>query len=100
MILLNDVTSRRKPDSSLGIYLAAAKLAQYRLVAKNRREKEENKNKRLKKTATQKLHFQQKQCEDFQKCQEYMNSLALSTTEELMFINLVNLSSNNPKVAF
>ena len=31
--LINDVTSREKNDLSLGIYLTAAKLAQYRLVA-------------------------------------------------------------------
>ena len=43
VISIHDVTSRRNPDSNLGIYLAAAKLAQYRLVADNRREKEEAK---------------------------------------------------------
>ena len=36
-ILVNDETSRRNPDSSLEIYLTAAKLSQYRLVAENRR---------------------------------------------------------------
>ena len=39
--LIHDVTSRRNPDSNLGIYLTADKVAQYRLVDENRREKEE-----------------------------------------------------------
>ena len=41
--LLNDETYIRNPDSSSGFYLTAAKVAQYRLVDKNRREKEEAK---------------------------------------------------------
>ena len=37
VILVNDGTSTRNPDSSLGIYLTASKVVQYRLVAENRR---------------------------------------------------------------
>ena len=48
--LVNDETSMRKPDSSSGIYLNAAKLAQCRLMAENRREKEEAKKETEKKT--------------------------------------------------
>ena len=48
MRLLNDVTSRRKPDLNLGIYLNAAKVAQYRLVNENSIEKEESKINRKK----------------------------------------------------
>ena len=40
-ILANYETSRRNPNSRLGIYLTAAKVSQFRLVAENRREKEE-----------------------------------------------------------
>ena len=43
--LSNDETSTRNPDSSSGIYLTAAKVAQCTLVAKNRREKEDKKRK-------------------------------------------------------
>ena len=43
--LVNDETSSRNPDSSLGIYLTTDKVSQYRLVAENRREKEEAKRK-------------------------------------------------------
>ena len=43
---LNYETSRRNPDSSFGIYLTAAKVAQYRLVVENRKEKEEKKGNR------------------------------------------------------
>ena len=40
-ILKNYVSIRKNPDSSLGIYLTTSKVAQSRLVAKNRRLKEE-----------------------------------------------------------
>ena len=63
--LVNDETSMRNPDSSLGIYLTVAKVVQYILVTENRREKEEAKNETEKNTFTQNLHLQQKQCEDF-----------------------------------
>ena len=65
--LVNDETSRRNIDSNLGIYLTAAKVAQYRLVADNRREKEEAKKETAKKTSTQNLYLQQKRSEAFQK---------------------------------
>ena len=58
-ILVNDETSMRNPDYSLVIYLIADKVAQYRLVAENRREKEEAKHQTAKKTFTQKFHLQQ-----------------------------------------
>ena len=38
-ILVNDENSMKNPDLSTGIYLTAAKVAQYRLVADNRTEK-------------------------------------------------------------
>ena len=37
VILVNDVVTRNKPDSVLGIYLTAAKVVQCKLVADNRR---------------------------------------------------------------
>ena len=36
--LENDVTTRKNPCLSFGIYLTTAKVAQYRLVSENRRE--------------------------------------------------------------
>ena len=100
VVLVNDETSMRNPDSSSGIYLTTDKVAQFRLVAGNRREKEEAKKETAKKTFTQKLNLQQMRCEAFQKFQDSMNSLSSSTTEELMFINLINLSSTIIKDAF
>ena len=41
VVLVNDETSMRNPDSSSGIYLTTDKVTQFRLVAGNRREKEE-----------------------------------------------------------
>ena len=58
--LVNDETSRRNPDSSSGIYLTAAKVDKFILVAENRREKEETKKEKAKKTATREFHLQQK----------------------------------------
>ena len=55
----------RNPDSSTVIYLTAAKVAQCRLVAEKRREKEEAQKETAKKTFTPKFHLQQKQSEDF-----------------------------------
>ena len=56
-ILVNDKKSRRNPDLSLGIYLTADKVAQWRLVADNRREKEEAKKETANKTANRNLHL-------------------------------------------
>ena len=50
--LVNDETSMRNPDSRTRIYLTAAKVVNFRLVADNRREKEEAKKETVKKTAT------------------------------------------------
>ena len=52
-----DVNTRRKPNSTSGIYLTAVKVAQCRLVAKNRRDTEEAKKTTKKKTATRKVHI-------------------------------------------
>ena len=43
--LENGATTRKKPDSGLGIYLAADKVAQHILVDENRRKKEQTKRK-------------------------------------------------------
>ena len=79
--LLNDEKSRRNRDSSLGIYLTAAKVAQYRLVAENKRDKEKAKKETAKKTAAQKLCLQQNRSEDFHKRQESLYSLSSSTSK-------------------
>ena len=60
VILVYGETSRNNPDLIYGIYLTAAKVAQYRLVDENRREKEEAKNETAKKIATPRLYLQQK----------------------------------------
>ena len=52
-----DANTRRKPNSTSEIYLTAVKVAQYRQVAKNRRDMEEAKKITEKKTATRKVHL-------------------------------------------
>ena len=39
----NDITTRKNHNSTSGIYLTAVKVAQCRMIAENRREKEEAK---------------------------------------------------------
>ena len=63
--LVNDETSMRNPDYSTVIYLTTAKVVQYRLVTDDKIEKEEAKKETAKKTATWKLHLQQKRGGDF-----------------------------------
>ena len=58
------MATKKNPDLSSGIYFITAKVAQYIQVDKNSREKEEAKMETAKKIATQKLHLQQKLCED------------------------------------
>ena len=50
--LVNDETSSSNPDYSSVIYPTAAKVAQYRLVDENRREREDAKKETAKKTFT------------------------------------------------
>ena len=59
-LLENDVTSSNNPDSISGIYFTAAKLAQYKLVDENKREKEETKKETSDKTASPKLCIKKK----------------------------------------
>ena len=70
-----DSVTSRNPDSTPGIYLTAVKLAQFRQVAKNRREKEEAKNVTAKRTTTRKVHLQLKISKACDRCIEFMNSL-------------------------
>ena len=51
VILENDVAIRKNPDSCSVVYLASDKVAQLRLVDKNRREKEESKKETANKKA-------------------------------------------------
>ena len=44
VIVENDIFNRKNSDSIPGIYFTAAKVAQCRLLANNRREKQEKKN--------------------------------------------------------
>ena len=70
-----DANIRRNPNSTSGIYLNAVKVAQFRQVDANRREKEEAKKVSSKKTATRKVHLKLKRCEDFYSCIKSTNSL-------------------------
>ena len=97
--LENYLTTRNNPDWSLGIYLTNSKVAQCRLVDKNRRENKDKKE-TLKNTAAQKLYLQQKKSEAFKKCQDSMYGLSPSTSEESMFTDNVNLPSNTLKYNF
>ena len=84
-----DANTRRNPDSTSGIYLTAAKVAQCRQVAVNRREMDEAKKITAKKTATRKIHLQLKISEAFDMCINSMNSLSSSTTDEDRFIQII-----------
>ena len=95
-----DTTTRRNPDLTSGVYLTAVKVAQYRQVDENRREKEEAKKETAKKTATRKVHLQLKQYEALDRCINSMNSLSSSTTDEERLIQLIQQSSNTIKDTF
>ena len=95
----NNITTRKRPKLNSRIYLAAAKVAQCRMVAENRREKEEVKKETAKKTAARKVCLQQKLSEAFQKFQDCMDNI-LSPSEIIMLIALVSLSANTLKDAF
>ena len=84
-----DANTRRNPDSTSGIYLTAAKVAQYREVAANRREMEETKNITAKKTATGNILLQLKRSEAFDMCINSINSLYSSTNDEDRWIQLL-----------
>ena len=60
-----DAVTRRNPYSNSEIYITTVKVAQYRQVAANSREKEEGKKVKAKKIATIKIHLQLKRSEDF-----------------------------------
>ena len=95
-----DTATRSKPDSISGIYLTDVKLAQYRQVDKNRREKEEAKKVTAKKISTRKVHLQLKRSEVFDRCIKYMNSLSSSTTDEEKLIQIIQKQSYTINDAF
>ena len=64
----DDSNIRRNPNSTSGIYLTDAKVAQCRQVAKNRRAVDEAKKITAKKTATIKVHLQLKRYDAFDMC--------------------------------
>ena len=76
-----DASTRRKPNSTSGIYLIAYKFSQYRQVAADRREMDEAENITAKKTATRNILLQLKRSESFYMCINSMNSLSSSTTD-------------------
>ena len=57
LILVNDETSMRNPDSISGIYLTSDEAEQYRLVDENRREKEEAKRKQKRRHSSKSFIF-------------------------------------------
>ena len=95
-----DTITRRNPDSTLGIYLTAVKVAQCRQVAENRREKEEAKKETANNTSTKKVHLQLKRSEAFDRCIKSINSLSSSTTYEERCIQIIQQSSNTIKDSF
>ena len=70
-----DANTRINLNSTSGIYLTSAKVAQCRHVATNRREMDEAKNITAKKTATRKVLLQLKRSGAFDMCIKSMNSL-------------------------
>ena len=77
-----DTATKRKPDSTSGIYPTAVKSEQYRQVAENRIEKEEAKKVTENKTSTRKVHLQLNRSEYFDSCINSMNSMSYSTTDK------------------
>ena len=70
----DDANTRRNPNSTSGIYLTTAKVAQCRQVATNKRAMDEAKKITAKKTATRKIHLQIKRYEAFDMCINSTNS--------------------------
>ena len=97
---MDDTIARENPDSTSIIHLTAVKVAKYRQVADNRREKQEAKKATENKTTTIKVHLQLKISEIFDTCINSMNSLSLSTTYEESLIQLIQKLSNTIKDAF
>ena len=95
-----DANTRSNPNSTSGIYLTAAKVAQCRQVAANRKEMDEAKKITAKKTATGKILIQLKRYEAFDICINSMNGLSSYTTDEYSLIQLIQQSSNTIKDAF
>ena len=95
-----DADTRINLNSTLGIYLTAAKVAQCIQVAVNRREMDEAKKITAKKTATRKILLQVKRSEAFDMYINSINSLSSSTTEEYRSIQLLRKSPNTIKDAF
>ena len=84
-----DANTRINLNLTSGIYLTAAKVAQCRQVAANRREMDEAKKITAKKTATIKVLLQVKRSEAFDMCINSMNSLNSSATDEYRLIKLL-----------
>ena len=84
-----DANTRINLNSTSGIYLTAAKVAQFIQVAANRREMDEAKNITAKKTATGKIILQLKRSEAFDMCINSINSLYSSTNDEDRWIQLL-----------
>ena len=95
-----DANTRINLNSTSGIYLTAAKFAQCRQVATNRREMDEAKNITAKKTATRKVLLQVNRSEAFDMCINSMNSLSSSTTYEDRLVQLLQQSPNTINDAF
>ena len=95
-----DANTRININSTSGIYLTAAKVAQCRQVAANRREIDEAKKITAKKTAIRKVLLQVKRSEAFDMCINSMNSLSSYTTDEYRLIKFLRQSPNTIKDAF
>ena len=95
-----DANTRSNPNSTWGIYLTAAKVAQCRQVAVNRIEMDEAKKITAKKTAKRNILLRLKRSEAFDMCINSINSLSSSTTYEDRPIQLLQQSPNTIKDAF
>ena len=95
-----DADTRSNLNSTSGIYLTAAKVAQCRQVAANSREMDEMKKITAKKTAKRNIILQLKRSEAFDMCINSMNSLSSSTINEDRLIQLLQQSPNTIKDAF
>ena len=95
-----NANTRSNHNSTSGIYLTAAKVAQCIQVAANRREMDEVKKITAKKTEKRNILLQLKRSEAFDMCINSMNSLYFATTDEDRLIQLLQQSPNTIMDAF
>ena len=96
---VSDMTTRNNPNSASVIYLTNIKVAQCRMLAENRRGKQQAKKEAAKNAAARKACLQQNRSGAFNKIKNCMDNI-LSPYEYTMLVAHVFLSNNTLKDAF